>query len=421
MINVTTGDCLHAYGSQGLGLDYAVRLEVRMKDSVDAGVLRKALDNTAGRYPYLLLRLCHSGTELYYEENTAPVVLLNTDRKITLASAQTNDHVWAVCYFGDRIYLDIYHGIADGTGMYMLFSTLLYYYCHDRYGVSDYTGIRTLKDEIEKGEYEDPQDSFPEMDLSQIPAGGLPEAFSVIQDGGAVTDGKDYICDLTIPEDEFLTLCHKYEASPGTMVSLLMTRAIHALNPDTDKPVNGSYVYNGRPMLGALLTHHNCVGTNVFQYSDTMKKMPFDLQATAYRGMTFVQSDADRVRMAMAVSAARVNMVKKAAATYEAKKAAFARMLEGGKSRFTYMVSYVGKWKYASVEPYILEFWTHVPAANELLTEIAAVNGGLFLSVHQSFAGDSYINAFCEQLREHAVPYEIIRRMENDAAHFPVI
>ncbi len=218
-----------------------------------------------------------------------------------------------------------------------------------------------------------------------------------------------------------MKLCNVYEASPGTMVSLLMAKAISALNPDTDKPVNGSYAYNGRPMLGALLTHHNCVGTNVFQYSDKLKNLPFEMQVTSYRGMIIVQSDADRVRQAMAVSAARENMILQVAPTYEAKKAAFAKMLIGGKTRFTYMVSYVGKWKYASPEPCIREFWTHVPAANEFLTEIAAVNGNLFLSIHQSFLGDEYLSAFFAQLEEHGIAYELVRKMESDAAHFPVL
>ena len=419
MIRITDGDLLHVYGSQGMGGDYSVRLEVQMKDVVDGETLQKAVENTSKRYPYLSLQMKKNETELYYEENPAPVVLLNTDRQITLAAEETNFHVWAVCFKDDRIFLDIYHGIADGTGMYMVFSTLLYYYCEGRYGIQDHMGIRTLEDEIRPEESADPVNLFPEMDPSKIPAPSLPEAFSIINDGGARSDGKAYINDVKIPEAEFVRFCQEYEASPGTMLSLLMTRAIHSIHPQTERPFNSSYVYNGRPMLGAPETHHNCVGTNVFQFADKMKKMPFDLQATAYRGMTFMQSDADRVKQSMAVTAARSRMVLKMAPTVEAKCGAFAQMLMGGIRYFTYMVSYVGKWKYASVEPYILEFWTHVPKANPFLTELAAVNGILFLSIQQGFEGNDYLNAFFDQLKEHGIPYELTRTKENDTAHFP--
>ena len=134
--------------------------------------------------------------------------------------------------------------------------------------------------------------------------------------------------------------------------------------------------------------------------------------------MTFMQSDADRVKQSMAVTAARSRMVLKTAPTVEAKCGAYAQMLMGGIRYFTYMVSYVGKWKYASVEPYILEFWTHVPKANPLLTELAAVNGILFLSIQQGFEGNDYLNAFFDQLKEHGIPYEPTRTKENDTAHF---
>ena len=45
MIRITDGDLLHVYGSQGMGGDYSVRLEVQMKDVVDGETLQKAVEN----------------------------------------------------------------------------------------------------------------------------------------------------------------------------------------------------------------------------------------------------------------------------------------------------------------------------------------------------------------------------------------
>ena len=106
------------------------------------------------------------------------------------------------------------------------------------------------------------------------------------------------------------------------------------------------------------------------------------------------------------------------APTYEARKNALGQMLAGGKRLFSYMVSYVGKWKFKSLEPYILEFWTHVPIANDFLVEIAAVNGKIFLTIHQSFAEDNIIQGFLAQLRKHGIPFQMRRAMDNDAAAF---
>ena len=78
------------------------------------------------------------------------------------------------------------------------------------------------------------------------------------------------------------------------------------------------------------------------------------------------------------------------APTLEARKAAFGQSLAKGTDLFTFMVSYVGQWKYQALGKHIVEFWTHVPAANNFLVEIAAVKGSIFLSFHQRFEEDKY-------------------------------
>lgn len=126
-------------------MDYTVRLSVRLDSLIDGEVLKTALESTQKRYPYLKLRMKKQGADLYYEENPLPVCLFNTDRRISLNCEETNYHIWAVCYKDDFVYLDFYHGICDGTGMYMVLSTLLYYYIDGKYGDCDSTGIRTLE------------------------------------------------------------------------------------------------------------------------------------------------------------------------------------------------------------------------------------------------------------------------------------
>ena len=104
---ITTGDLFSVYGTVGY-FDYTIRRRIRMEGPVDGGILRKAVDRTAARYPYLCVRLRLDDPGFYYEENPAPVAVLQTADRIRLASAETNFHVWAVCYTGDEIFLDFY-------------------------------------------------------------------------------------------------------------------------------------------------------------------------------------------------------------------------------------------------------------------------------------------------------------------------
>jgi len=121
----------------------------------------------------------------------------------------------------------------------------------------------------------------------------------------------------------------------------------------------------------------------------------------------------------MAFSASVNRLTAQMASTAEAKKQAYARMLNGGKKYFTYMVSYIGKWKHEQLSPYVHDFWTHVPNANELLTEIAAINGKVFLSIHQNFCEDVVVHSFLHQLDENGIPYQAHGPLSSDIAHFP--
>lgn len=415
MKKITAGDIMHVYGSFGQNSDYNVRLVIRMEDEIDGEMLQKAVTSASRRYPYLLLKMKRDDNEIFYEENDEPIAVLNQKESVILGAKETGYHMWAVCYYEDKIYLDFYHGLCDGTGMYMVLSTILYYYTTQKYGDVESEGIRTLEDEIIPKEYIDPQDLLPEIDISNIPSSNLEPSFSLIEDGG-FTPGKQKLYDMVIPEKDFLKFSSANDASPGVMVSILLARTIDKLFPERDKGIMGSYIINARPMLHAPETHHNCVHTVFLDYSDKIKKLPFDRQCTAYRGKTFIQSDEERIQKVMTVSSSRNKTIAKATPSVEGKIQTYGMMLSGGRRLFTCMVSYVGKWKYPSVGKHIKEFWTHVPNANGFLVEIAAVNGKIFLTMHQNFEEDTLVRAFEKELTENGINFETTE-MLNDVAH----
>ncbi len=408
---VTTGDLLHLIGGFGSGIDYTVRLSLRLKDPIDGAMLADAVGKTQQRFPYLSLRLFKDALEFYFEPNPAPVKVVKRRDKATLNSEDSNYHLWAVCYEDDYLFLDVAHGICDGTGMYMLLSTLLYYYCNLRYGVTDHTGIRTLEDPVKPEEYSDPLDHLPQVDLS----GPQPEAaFTLLSDGG-LTPCEPLVYDIAINEASLLQHAFSNDASPGTLVLILFCRAIDRLYPERNRPLTTTYIYNARPMLGAPETHHNCAGSINFTYTDPISAMPLERQCTIHRGTTFVQSDEEIVQGTMTGLASLSRILK--AQPVEGQKQAFGQILLSGRQTATTLVSYIGQWKRASLAPYIEEFWTHVPnTSSELVTEIAAVNGKFFLSVHQMFKEDCVVKAFLEQLEDANIGYEIRETMGVDIA-----
>ena len=418
MREITTGDFMHVHGGLAAGVDYTVRISVRLTEAVDADILARALEKTRRRYPYLCVRLRKGKHAYFYEENFRPVPLLRTEGRIRLNTAETDHHVWAVCWQEDRIHLDIYHGITDGTGMYALLATLLYYYCAERYGVTDHTGVRTLEDPILPEETQDPQDTLVPPPCLRFPPTELRPAFTLETDG-MLTPSEPTLWDIELPEDEFIRFTSANDASPGTMISLLLARAVDSLYPDREKDIVSAYVVNARPMLGAEQTYHNCLTMALFPYSDRVRAMPFSRQCTVYRGMTFVQSDADRVRESMAANAALIREAAGAQTGADEKKAAFGPAFRGGEGFVTFLVSYTGKWRHPVLGRYIREFWAHPPNTFGLMTEIGAVNGKIFLSVQQRFREDAVREAFLRQLDEHGIRYELRRVLGSDVAFFP--
>lgn len=412
---------MHVYGGFDRHVDYTVRLTVRMTEPVEEAVLSRALAKTQPRYPYFLLRIRQDERSFYYDENDLPVMLLHTDGRISLNTEEVNGHLWAVCFSGDRIHLDIYHGMTDGSGMYHLLSTLLYYYCEEKYGVTDHRGIRLAEDLAAAGrtlfeETDDPQDHLPQIASSQIRMGQWKEAFTPETDGKLTPSGPT-LWDISVPESAFLRFTSENDASPGTMVSVLLARAIDSLYPDAEKDIVSAYVVNARPMLGAPQTCHNCLSSVLFDYEDRIRKMPLPLQCTVYRGKTMIQSDADVVWQSIALTAGTNRKTAEALPTLSEKKEQFGKMFSGGEGCLSFLVSYVGKWAHPALGAYIREFWTHPPNTFSLMVQIAAVNGKVFLSIQQRFKEDVIREAFLRQLEEHRIPYEVHRIMESDNAH----
>ena len=406
---------MHVYGGFACRVDYTARLSIRMADRVDPDILARALSRTAKRYPYFLLRIRQNENELYYEENDRPVVLLHTNKRICIHSDEVNGHLWAVCYYGDFIHLDVCHGMTDGIGMYHLLSTLLYCYCEEKYGIQDPGGVWIPSDRIAPEETEDPQDHLSAAGLSQTGQQVWKEAFTFETDGKLSTS-EPTVWDIEIPEKAFLKFTSANDASPGTMISLLLARAADSLYSDADKDIISAYVVNARPMLGSPQTCHNCLSMVLFDYEDRIRKMPLSRQCTVYRGKTFIQSDEDRVRQAMSFSAEAIREAADSSHSFADKMEQFGKMFAAGEGFVSFLVSYVGKWPYPVLGSYIREFWTHPPNTFSLMAQIAAVNGNIFLSLQQRFREDTVREAFLRQLEEHGIPYKVVRIMESDAA-----
>ena len=384
-----------------------IRIRIRMWDLIDFEVLRHAVDTTMQRYPYFCVELRKVDGQYIFAENHRPVVITHSLHGVALNSEESNYHMIAFCWQDNWIILDVFHGMTDGTGAYEVVRTLLYYYCSERYDIKlNDEGIRLIGDEIPEEEWIDPV-----VNRSDLPVPTrheqMSDALNLIASAGLEEDHRHTVYSIAISESEFMRFNLDNDGSPGTMVSLLLSRAIAKLYPDAKDTIRITLCVNQRNALHAPLAHQSLVGGAFLEYKDMLRDWPLERQATAYRGMVFAQTQEENVLMGVASIKGIDGMLLSKENDQE--RLGVARAVNALAARvLTATVSYVGKANYQEAEQYIRDFrlWTS-SAADGLTVEISAVNGRFTLDFLQTFSNPIFVNAFLKELEENGIVYDL--------------
>ena len=383
-----------------------IRIRIRMRDLIDPSALRYAVDTTMQRYPYFCVELQKKDGQYVLVDNTRPVVISNSLHGVDLNAEESNYHMIAFAYQDNWIILDIFHGLTDGTGAYEVIRTLLYYYCSKRYGVKlSEEGIRLVTDEITPEEWEDPIEIA--SDLPAPVRSDLPKALSVIENAGLQNDTVKTVYNIAIKESEFMRFSMDNDGSPGTITALLLSRAVAKLFPDTNDPIRIALCVNQRKALQKPKAHQSLVGGAMLEYKEMLRDWPLERQATAYRGMVFVQT-MDEIVLAAANGMKMVTQMLLSKETDQERLGIAAYFGKSAEQILTATVSYVGKANYKEAEKYIRDFrtWTG-SSGNYPLIEIAAVNGRFTLDFIQPFSSPLIVNAFSKELEDNGITYDL--------------
>ncbi len=279
---------------------HEIRIRIRMRDLIDPECLRHAVDTTMKRYPYFCVELQKKEGRYVFAENHRPVVITHSLHGVDLNSAESNYHMIAFCWQDNWIILDVFHAMTDGTGAYEVVRTLLYYYCSERYHVQlKEEGIRLVGDEIPAEEWIDPVVNRTDLPTptQQKP---MSDALDLIASAGLEEDRRHTVYSIAISETEFMRFNLDNDGSPGTMVSLLLSRAVAKLLPESKDAIRIALCVNQRKALHAPLAHQSLVGGVMLEYKDEMRDWSLDKQGTAYRGMVFAQAQEEKVLMGAA-------------------------------------------------------------------------------------------------------------------------
>lgn len=115
----------------------AYRISLSLFDPVDPAVLQQAFDRTAPRFPSVCVRLRRSTFWYYLEQvETLPAVREDSFQPLVLMKrSDTRRCAIRVLYYRNRMAVEFFHAVTDGTGAMIFAKTLAAEYLRLRYGV----------------------------------------------------------------------------------------------------------------------------------------------------------------------------------------------------------------------------------------------------------------------------------------------
>lgn len=111
------------------------RMTAVLRDTVDPGLLQRALEQTLPYYAAFGVRLRHGLFWSYLEANdSVPVVRLEQDVPCRyMDPLETGRFLFRVLYFENRVHLETFHVLTDGTGAMRFLKAICYRYCQLAY------------------------------------------------------------------------------------------------------------------------------------------------------------------------------------------------------------------------------------------------------------------------------------------------
>ena len=204
------------------------RLSATLSEPVDTQVLRSALDVTARRFPSIAVRL-RRGVFWYYLEQIPQAPDIQEEKSCPLAHVpfgQVRRCALRVLVYHNRIAVEFFHALTDGTGGLIFLKTLLAEYLSQKYGLSvpAEQGVLGRLEEPSEAELED---SFLRYAGDQKASRRESTAYHL--SGTPETDGFKNLVTMMLPAEKVRACARRYGVSVTELLCAAMMQAISEL------------------------------------------------------------------------------------------------------------------------------------------------------------------------------------------------
>ena len=201
------------------------RQSVTLSADVDTAVLKSALDVTVKRFPSIAARL-RKGVFWYYLQQvaSAPEIREEYSYPLTYMSKEEMRRcAFRVIVFHNRIAVEFFHSLTDGTGALIFLKSLAAEYLEQKYGISVPCEDGVM-DRAELPTEEELEDCFPK-NAGNVPA-SRKDTNAWHMYGEPQKDGFLNLTCFRIPVKDALDMAHRYHTTLTVFMSAVMMKAL---------------------------------------------------------------------------------------------------------------------------------------------------------------------------------------------------
>lgn len=207
------------------------RQSVTLTEQVDVAVLQSALDVTVRRIPSIAARL-RKGVFWYYLQQVeqAPDIKEEYSYPLTFMSkAEMRKCAFRVIAYENRIAVEFFHSLTDGSGALIFLKTLTAEYLEQKYGIA-VPCEKGVLDRREAPKPEELEDCFLK-NAGSVPA-SRKDSNAWRMYGEPRKDGFLHVTCFQLPVENVLEMAHRYQVSLTVFMCAVMMQALTALQKE---------------------------------------------------------------------------------------------------------------------------------------------------------------------------------------------
>ena len=376
----------------------------QLKEPIDGEILRNVVEELSARFPYFYVKAVVEGNDVCPKPNSLPMTVRNTWDLISFHSPESNYHLAAWKYEGNRMAFEISHSLTDGAGVFPYIKSALYLYLTHKTGDRiDPAGIRLPGDAIPPSETGNP---FADLDIdgAQKPLYLKPptEDFLRLKPQG---DAQPQIHCIKLKESQLIKYCRDFDGSPNAMIAVMLARAARRYDPQSEKTVSVSVAIDHKAMLGARENYRMFANVVELDFQKSRSLDDLLMSCTMARGQMLLQAQPENSLWAM--KQRKMTYAKLSELPLEIKKGVIAK--SAGNARWTFSVSYTNSRSFGAIDPYIEALYVVAqPGVFDIGCEVTCINHHFFLTVIQSFSADRFVDIFLQELSNVGIDCEVL-------------